>query len=105
MKGVAENRLHSAQFYYLAQIHNRHTVSHILGQGQIVSNDDECQIRLLTKIGEQGNDLRLHRDIECAHGLVSHDYLRSGCQRTGDGYPLLLSARELVGVALQRVCV
>ncbi len=48
------------------------------------------------KVGQQIDDLRLDRDVECGHRLVGDDELRLDRKRAGNADPLALPAGELV---------
>ena len=53
--------------------------------------------------GEQVEDLRLDRDVECADRLVGDDEVGAQRQRTGDSDPLALAAGERVREAVGRI--
>ncbi len=59
------------------------------------------QIELSLELVEQVEDLRLDRHVEGRRRLVEDDQLRVEGDGPGDGEPLPLTARELMGVAIE----
>src|SRR6266567_2820653 len=81
-----------------AEIHHGDPMADVLDHGEIVRDKEIRQAELALQIGEQVDDLRLHRDIERRDGLVAHDQLRSRRQSPRDAEALPLPAREFVRV-------
>src|SRR5262245_8909405 len=54
----------------------------------------------MLEILKQIDDLRLHRNIEGAHGFIANDESRLNSQCTGNSNPLALSTAELVRIPL-----
>ena len=52
------------------------------------------------QLGQQVQDLRLHRYVQRGHRLVAHDEPRLDRQRPRDAHALPLSARQLVGIGV-----
>ena len=53
------------------------------------------------EIREQIHDLSLHRNIECAHGLVEHKEIGLDGKSARDAQPLPLPSAELVRVPVE----
>ncbi|MFN5407996.1 ATP-binding cassette domain-containing protein, partial [Bradyrhizobium sp.] len=64
-----------------AEIHHQHAVGEIADDGQIVRDEQQRQIETLLQLGEQVEDLRLHREIERRHRLVADDEVGPQDQR------------------------
>ena len=76
---------------------------HLIGHGQrlvlVVGDQDGGRARLAQHTQDVGADRGAHRRVERGEGLVQEDDLRLDGERTGEGDPLLLPARELMGIA------
>ena len=81
-----------------AEIHHGNPMADVLDHGEIVRDKQIRQAEFALQIGEQVDDLRLHRDIERRDRLVADDQLRPWRQRPRDAEALPLSAREFVRV-------
>ena len=55
------------------------------------------------ELAQQGHHLRLHRDVECARGLVSDEKGGTGRQCAGNSRTLALPAAHLVGIASEQL--
>ena len=66
-----------------------------------MGNQDVGQIARPLQLGQQVEDLRLHRDVQRGGGLVEHDDVRVRRQGSGNSDPLALAAGELVGKTVQ----
>jgi hypothetical protein len=54
-------------------------------------NEEVGEAELLTKLGEQVEDLCLHAHIECAYGLVGNDKIWVEGKRSGNADALALT--------------
>src|SRR5580700_2542811 len=68
-------------------------------QGQVVGDEQEGQVPLGLQAPQQLDDRRLHGHVEGGGDLVADQEVWGDHQGPGDGDPLALTARELVGVA------
>ena len=59
------------------------------------------QPELVLQIGEEVEDLRLHRQVERRHRLVEHQQRGAEDDGAGDGDALALAAREHVRIAVE----
>jgi len=86
-------------FHDLAEVHDRDVVGDVPHHREVVRDEQVCEPALPLQIGEQVEDLCLHRHVERAHGFVAYDELRLDRQRPGDPHALPLPTRQLVRVA------
>jgi len=100
MRRSVENRLGRTFLDDSSKIHHRHPVAEVAHYMQVVADEQQSEIKLLTELGEKVDHLRLDGDIERRHRLVRHDEVRLGSERACEGYALTLSARELVWKAV-----
>ena len=77
-------------------------VGHVTGKGHLVGDDHHGHV-LGGKLADDLQDLAGQLWVEGGGGLVEEQDLRLHGQRAGDGYALLLSAGELVGVRVLAV--
>ncbi len=63
---------------------------------EIVGDQQQAEPEVALELGQQTQDLRLHRDIERGGRLVGDQELRLAHQRHGDHHALAQAARELV---------
>ena len=63
-----------------------------------MSDEQVSQVELLLQVAQQVEDLRLNRNVERRHGLITDDELRPERQGAGDAKPLALAAGKLVRV-------
>ena len=66
-----------------------------------MADEDVGEVELVLQVGEEVEDLRLHREVEGGDRLVEHQQGRVEHQRAGDGDALALAAREHVRVAVE----
>jgi hypothetical protein len=69
---VIENIVNAARFNYACPIHNGYFVCHISDYSQIVGNENDSGIEFTLQLGNQLDDLRLHRDIQRSCWFVSN---------------------------------
>ncbi len=79
----------------LAEVHHADRVGHVPDDRQIMRDEQVAQSVLPLQLAHQVEDLRLHRHVQCGHGLVRHDQGRAQDQRPGQRQPLPLAAGEL----------
>ena len=63
---------------------------------EIVGDQEHAEAEIALELGEQAQDLSLHRDVERRGRLVGDQQLGFAHQRHGDHHPLAQAARELV---------
>jgi hypothetical protein len=81
------------------QVHNSDAVAQMTHHCYIMRYEKDRQIKLLLKLSQQVQNLRLNRNIQSCNRLVGYDELRLGGQCAGDTDALALSPTELMGVA------
>lgn len=74
-----------------------HAITDVRDDGQVVADEDQCEVELVAQVAEQVEDLRLQRDVERGDGFVAHEDLRFDDECTGDACALLLPAAQLMG--------
>src|SRR5689334_7330129 len=84
----------------LAEVHDHHAVRDVADDVEVVGDEDVREAEVALQVLEQVQDLGLHRDVQCRHGLVADDQLRVDRERAGDADALPLAARELVREAV-----
>ena len=97
--GLRENARLRPLFHREAEVHHHHLVRDVADHGQVVRNEEVGEPELVLEVGEQVEDLRLHRDVERGNRLVGNDQRRIQHQRARDRNPLPLPAREHVRIA------
>ena len=85
----------------LAGVHDGDAVAGLGKHAQVVGDHDEGDAALSDQIGEQGEDLGLHDDIEGGGRLVCDHELGIARQRHRHHHALSLAPRKLVRVAVQ----
>src|SRR5512135_929222 len=70
------------------------------GDVRLVGDHDHGDVLLVVELLEDGHDLEAGLAVEVAGGLVGQDHGGVVEQGPGDGHPLLLAARELVGLVV-----
>jgi hypothetical protein len=88
------------RFDDLAEVHDRHAVGDVAYDAQIVRDEEVGQTEAHLELAEEIQDLGLNRDVEGRDGFVANEELRPGGERTSDADALLLTARELVRIAV-----
>ena len=83
-----------------AQIHDADLVADVLDDAEVVADEEHGDTELALQPRHQVQDLRLHADVEGAHGLVGHDEFGLAGQRRGDPHPLPLAAGQRRGMAV-----
>ncbi|MDW8444301.1 MAG: hypothetical protein RML45_08335 [Acetobacteraceae bacterium] len=65
--------------------------------GEVMADEDDCQGKLPAQSQEEVHDLCLDGHVERCDRFVADEDVRPHGERPGDGDPLPLSARKLVG--------
>ena len=65
-----------------------------------MGDEEHRQAEVALQPGEQLDDRRLDEHVERRGDLVAHEHVGLADERPGDGDPLPLASRELVGVAV-----
>src|SRR5919108_1138332 len=84
-----------------ASRHHGDSVGHVINDGQIVRDEEISELELALKVLEKIEDLGLHRNVECGHGLVANHHIRIESKRACNTNSLPLAARKAVRVAVQ----
>ena len=100
MPGIAQDDLCRTDFDDEAQIHDSDAVGQIGRAGQVVGDVDHADVVLVAQILQQIQDFGPDRYVQHRHRLIGHQVDGVQDQRTGDGDPLSLPARELLGIAI-----
>jgi len=103
VRGSIADRQRGPELDNATEVHDGHAVRDLTDDSKVVCDKDVGEVELLLQVGQQVDDLRLDRDVECRDGLVRHDEARVERQRPCDANSLALPARELVWVAGRRV--
>ena len=102
---VAEQRLGRRLSTMRPRYITAHPVADVLHHGEVVGDEQDRDAQLPLQLGEQVEDLRLHRDVEGRDGLVGDDQLGVEGERGRDAHPLALAARQLVRAPVGEPCV
>src|SRR5271165_4368171 len=98
MGGGVEDLMFGAEFDDASGIHYGDAVSDLRNHGKIVRDEKHSEAKLGAELGEQGEDLRLDRDVEGSGGLVGDEQLRMVHDRHGDHDALAHAAGELMRI-------
>ena len=98
-----EQTVNLTVFDNLSGAQDRHAVGDAAHRGQIVGNKQIGQPQLLLELLQQGQNLRLNRDVERRGGFIQHQDGRLQHQRAGNSHPLALAAGELAGGSSQQL--
>ena len=72
----------------------------VRGRLRVVGDEDDRLAPLLARAPQRVEDLGAGRVVEVAGRLVGEEQRRTGHERPGDGDPLLLAGRQLVGLVV-----
>ena len=95
-----EDRRAIALFDRPAVQHHHNPVAHGAHDGKVVADEEQGEAEVPPQLAQQGQDLRLARDIEAGHDLVGHDKPRLQGDGPSDTDALALAARQFVRIAL-----
>ena len=93
-----EERLVIREFNQSTEIHDANNVGHVVYDCKIVTDEQVGQAKFILQIFHQVENLRLNRDVERRSRFVTNQKSRPGCQGTGYGDALALTAGKLVRV-------
>ena len=96
---VVDQLLCRALFHHHAAVHKQDAVGHIPGKVHLVGDDDHGGLAV-GQFPQHSQHLAGQLRVKGAGGLVEAEDVRVQCQRTGNGYPLLLPAGKLVRVVV-----
>ena len=99
---VREDVPHAVVFDQLASIHDGHFVGDLGDHTEVVRDEQNRHATLIAQLADQREDLSLDRHVECGGWLVGDEQLRIARQRHRDHDALLLTARHLVRVLVER---
>ena len=99
MPWVLVKLLGGSDLHYLAQIHDRHAIAHILDDSQVMSDKAVREAEAPLEIPEQIDHLGLDRHVESRDRLIADDELGLHRQCPGGPDALPLAAAELVRLA------
>src|SRR6185295_6558418 len=95
MSGATKQRVSFVALDKAAEIHHRNFARDMFHDREIVADEEVGQPEVAAQIGEQIEDLRLHRDVERAGRLVADHDPRLEHQRARNRRALALPAGEL----------
>jgi len=84
----------------MSQVHHGDTVTDVLHNGKVMSDENIGQPQSALKFFEQVDHLCLYRYIQSRYGFIADNKGRVTGQRTGDPYALPLPAAEFMGKAI-----
>ena len=87
----------------MAAVHHHDIVGNLGDDAQVVGNEDDAGAAFLLQRPQQLEDGLLHGDIESRGWLIGNEDIRLVGQGHGYHHPLLLSAADLVGVAVENL--
>jgi len=93
-----ENLMFGAEFDDASGIHYGDAVGDLRNNSKIMRDEEHGEVELGAEFGEQGENLRLDRDIECGGGFVGDKQLRMVHDGHGDHNALAHAAGELVRI-------
>ncbi len=83
-----------------AAMHNGDAIAHRAHDGEVMGDEQVGEAELALEVLQKIDDLRLDRDVERRHRLVTDDQPRRKRERAGDPDPLALPSRELVWIPI-----
>ena len=99
--GVGKDLGRRPGLHNLAALHHADPVSDAPHDAQIMGDEQHRQPLGRLQLGQQVQDLRLHRHIQRRRRLIGNEQLRPIGQRHRDHHPLALPARQLVRIGGQ----
>ena len=103
MAGILKYLFSRTKLHQVAQIHNADTVGNVADNGQVVGDEQICQILALLQLLKQVDYLGLYGHIQCGYALIANDELGLYSQSTGNADALTLTTGELVRVAMEHI--
>ena len=83
-------------------VHDGYTVTDPRNGTKVMADIDHRSPGFCRQISQQLEDVGLRGNVEAGRRLVEQQNIRLARQRHGDGNPLLLTARKLVGITVQQ---
>ena len=102
MARAVEEVASRGDLHQLTGVHHRDAVTQVRYRAQIMTDEDDAHAQLSAQRGQQRQNLILGAGIQAGGRLIHHQHswaLRQGQRQTG---ALLLSAGELVRIALHQ---
>ena len=96
---MVDDRLGGALLHDHAAVHEDHLIGYVPGEGHLVGDDDHGGV-LVGKVADDPQHLTGQFGVQRAGGLVEAQDVRLHSQCPCDGYPLLLTTGQLVGVVV-----
>lgn len=87
-----EHARHRTLLHHPAEIHHHDPVAEAAHHGQVMTDEQQRQAQARAQVGQQGQDLRLNRNIQRRHRLIRDQKLGTRRQRPRDPHPLPLPA-------------
>jgi len=75
MERAHKNLLGIGFLDYLAQIHYSYAIGYVFNDGEVVRDEQIREAKLLLKVTEKVQYLRLYRNVESRYGFIAHDEL------------------------------
>ena len=100
MLRVAEKRAGVGGFHDASGIHDLHVVAETGDDAEIVRHENDRHAELALEIFDEGEDLRLHGDVEGGGRFVGDEDVGARDEGHGDHHPLPHAAGELVRVTV-----
>lgn len=84
-------------------LHHQHAVRQVTHDTEIVGDEQQRSAGCRLEFREKIENLRLNRNIQCAHRLIGDQEARAWGERPGDGNALALPARKLAGITAEEI--
>ena len=82
MPRVRVEHVRACNFDDLAEVHDRDALAEVLHNGQVVGDEEICEVELGSQVRKQVQDLGLDRDVERRDGFVADDEVGGESERT-----------------------
>ena len=99
---LTQHRLDRPALHDHAGVHDDHTVTMPGDHGQVVADEQDGHLRFRPEAVDEGEDGRLHGDVERRGRLIGDDESRRTADRHRDHCTLPLAARELERIGSRR---
>ena len=100
--GPLDHLVGRAALHHAAGVHDHDPIGHLRHHRQVVGDVHHRHAVVVAQAGQLGQDPVLGDHVETGGGLVQHRHRRVADAGHGDRDPLLLAARQLVGVAARQ---
>ena len=98
MQRIAVNHLGRGVLDNAAQIHHGQVIADVFDHGQIVGDEQVCQMQFVLKVLQEIDDLRLNGNIQGTDRFVTHNEFRRQGQSSGNTDPLPLTTGKFVRI-------